>query len=122
MATNEQNKQTVARVFDAFRAGDVDAFDELIVENYVQHNPQTDNGLQGMKDVIAPLGAVDVEVHRVIAEGDLVAVHSNNKTFNTAGVDIFRLNDDGKITEHWDVSQPIPDTTASGNDLFSQLS
>ena len=55
------------------------------MENYVQRNPQTDNGLQGMKDVIAPLGPVDVAVHRVIAEGDLVAVHSNDKTFNTAG-------------------------------------
>ena len=122
MATTEQNKQTVARVFDAFRAGDVDAFDELIVEDYVQHNPQADNGLQAVKDFFAPLGPVDVEVHRVIAEGDLVAVHSNYKTFNMAGVDIFRLNDDGKIIEHWDVLQPIPDTTASGNDMFSGLS
>ncbi len=122
MATSEQNKQTVARLFDAFRAGDVDAFDELIAENYVQHNPQADNGLQAVKDLIAPLGPLDVEVHRAIADGDLVAVHSNNKTFNTAGVDIFRLNDDGKIIEHWDVVQPIPDATASGNDMFSQLS
>jgi len=61
-------------------------------------------------------------VHRVIAEGDLVAVHSNNKTFNMAGFDIFRLNDDGKIIEHWDVVQPIPESTASGNDMFTQLS
>jgi len=122
MATSEQNKQTVARVFGAFRAGDVDAFDELIVEDYVQHNPQADNGLQAVKDFFAPLGPVDVEVHRVIAEGDLVAVHSNYKTFNMAGVDIFRLNDDGKIIEHWDVLQPIPDNTASGNDMFGQLS
>jgi predicted SnoaL-like aldol condensation-catalyzing enzyme len=122
MATSEQNKQTVARVFDAFRAGDVDAFDELIVEDYVQHNPQADNGLQAVKDFFAPLGPVDVEVHRVIAADDVVAVHSHYKTFNMAVVDIFRLNDDGKIIEHWDVLQPIPETTASGNDMFSQLS
>lgn len=122
MATSEQNKQTVARIFDAFRAGDVDAFDDLIVENYVQHNPQAGNGLQAVKDFFAPLGPVDVEVHRVIAEGDLVAVHANYKTFNMAGVDIFRLNEDGKIIEHWDVLQPIPEATASGNDMFSQLS
>jgi hypothetical protein len=48
----------------------------------------------------------------VIAEGDLVAVHSNYKTWNMAGVDIFRLNDDGKIVERWDVLQQIPETTA----------
>jgi predicted SnoaL-like aldol condensation-catalyzing enzyme len=122
MATIEQNKQTVARVFDAFRAGDVAAFDDLIVVDYVQHNPQAGNGLQAVKDFFAPIGPVDVEVHRVVAEGDLVAVHSNYKTSNMAGVDIFRFNQDGKIIEHWDVVQPIPETTASGNDMFSQLS
>lgn len=49
MANAERNKQTVARLFDAFRAGDVDAFDELIVEDYVQHNPQAGNGLQAVR-------------------------------------------------------------------------
>ena len=122
MGTIEQNKQTVARVFDAFRAGDVDALDDLIVVGYVQHNPQAGNGLQAVKDFFAPIGPVDVDVHRVVAEGDLVTVHANYKTFNMAGVDIFRLNKDGKIIEHWDVLQPIPETTASGNDMFSQLS
>jgi predicted SnoaL-like aldol condensation-catalyzing enzyme len=57
----------------------------------------------------------------VIAEDDLVAVHSNYKTWNMAGVEIFRFNDDGKIIEHGDVLQQVPETTASGNDMFSQL-
>ena len=122
MATSQQNKQTVARLFDAFGAGDVEAFDELIVDDYIQHNPQAGNGLQAVKAFFASIGPVDVEVQRVIADGDLVAVHSNYKTWNTAGVDIFRFNDDGKIIEHWDVLQPVPETTASGNDMFSQLS
>jgi predicted SnoaL-like aldol condensation-catalyzing enzyme len=122
MATSQQNKQTVARLFDAFRAGDIEAFDELIVDDYIQHNPQAGNGLQAVKAFFAPIGPVDVEVQRVIADGDLVAVHSNYRTWNTAGVDIFRFNDDGKIIEHWDVLQPVPETTASGNDMFSQLS
>lgn len=118
----ERNKDVVKRLFDAFRAGDTDAFDELIVDEYVQHNPQAGNGLQAVKDFFAPVGPVDVEVHRVIAEGDLVAVHSHYKTWNMAGVDIFRIDDDGKIIEHWDVLQQVPETTASGNDMFSQLS
>ena len=122
MAPTERNKQTVARVFEAFRAGNPDAFEDLIVENYLQHNPQAGNGLQAVKAFFAPLGPVDVEVHRMIAEGDLVAVHSHYKSFNMAGVDIYRLNDDGKIIEHWDVLQPVPATTASGNDMFTQLS
>lgn len=118
----ERNKDVVKRLFDAFRAGDTDAFDELIVDEYFQHNPQAGNGLQAVKDFFTPVGPVDVEVHRVIAEGDLVAVHSHYKTWNMAGVDIFRIDDDGKIIEHWDVLQQVPETTASGNDMFSQLS
>ena len=121
MTDTERNKQTVARLFDAFRAGDVDAFDELITEDYVQHNPQADNGLQAVKEFFRPVGPVDVDVHRVIAEGDLVAAHSHYKTFNMAAVDIWRFGEDGKMIEHWDVLQPIPETTASGNDMFSQL-
>ena len=121
MADIERNKQTVARLFDAFRAGDVQAFDDLIVEEFVQHNPQAGNGLQALKEFFAPVGPVDVDVHRVIAEGDRVVVHSNLKTWNMAGVAIYRLNDEGKIIEHWDVLQQVPETTASGNDMFSQL-
>jgi predicted SnoaL-like aldol condensation-catalyzing enzyme len=121
MADIERNKQTVARLFDAFRAGDVQAFDDLIVEDFVQHNPQAGNGLQALKEFFAPVGPVDVEVHRVIAEGDRVVVHSNFKTWNMAGVAVYRLNDEGKIIEHWDVLQQVPETTASGNDMFSQL-
>jgi predicted SnoaL-like aldol condensation-catalyzing enzyme len=121
MPDTERNKEVVARLFDAFRAGDWDAFDDLIVEDYAQHNPQADNGLEAVKEFFRPVGPVDVEVYRVIAEGDLVAAHSHYKTFNMAGVDIWRFNDAGKIVEHWDVLQQVPETTASGNDMFSQV-
>jgi predicted SnoaL-like aldol condensation-catalyzing enzyme len=122
MANTERNKQTVARLFDAFRAGDVDAFDELIAEDYVQHNPQADNGLQAVKEFFRPVGPVDMEVYRVIAEGDLVSAHVHYKNWNMAAVDIWRFNNDGKMIEHWDVLQEVPETTASGNDMFRQLS
>ena len=66
------------------------------------------------------MGPLDVDVHRVIVDGDLVAVHAHYKTLGMAAVDIFRLNDKGKIVEHWDVMQQVPPTTASGNDMFTQ--
>jgi predicted SnoaL-like aldol condensation-catalyzing enzyme len=122
MTDATQHKETIKRLFEAFRSGDIKVFDELIVEDYVQHNPQIDNGRAAVTAFFAAAGPVDVEVHHMIAEGDLVAVHSHFKTWNTAVVDIFRLNEEGKIVEHWDVLQPVPDTTANGNDLFSQLS
>jgi predicted SnoaL-like aldol condensation-catalyzing enzyme len=121
VSDTERNKQVVARLYDAFRDGDFDAFDNLIVEEYVQHNPQGDNGLTALKEFFRPVGSIDVEIYRMIAEGDFVAAHSNNKTWNMAAVDIFRFNDDGKIIEHWDVLQPMPEKTVSGNDMFSQL-
>ena len=121
MASTESNKETVARLFEAFRAGDTEAFGELIVNDYKQHNPMAGNGLQAVQSFFEQFGPVDVEVHRVIAEGDFVVVHAHYKTLNSAAVDIFRFNNDGKIIEHWDVLQEVPATTASGNDMFSQL-
>jgi predicted SnoaL-like aldol condensation-catalyzing enzyme len=122
VADTDRKKQAVARLFDAFRAGDVDAFDDLIAPDYVQHDPQAGNGLEAVKDFFRPIGPVDVETHRVIAEGDLVVAHSHYKTFGMAGVDIWRFDDDGRMIEHWDVLQPIPESNASGNDMFSQRS
>lgn len=121
MASTESNKEAVARLFEAFRAGDTDAFDQLIVDDYKQHNPLAGDGLQAVKGFFAQFGPVDVEVHRVIAEGDFVAVHAHYRTLDSAAVDIFRFNDAGKIIEHWDVLQEVPTATASGNDMFSQL-
>jgi predicted SnoaL-like aldol condensation-catalyzing enzyme len=115
------NKAVVTRLFEAFRSGDTSAFAALIAEDDIQHNPQVPNGLAAVQAFFGQVGPVDVDVKRTIAQGDLVVVHAHLKTFNMAGVDIFRLQD-GRIVEHWDVLQEIPASTASGNDMFSQLS
>jgi predicted SnoaL-like aldol condensation-catalyzing enzyme len=117
----ERNRETIRRLFDAFRAADVDAFDDLLVEDYVQHNPQAGSGREAAKAFFAQLGRVDVDVHRMVIEADLAAIHSHYKTLGMAGADFFRFNGEGKIIEHWDVLQQVPDTTVSGNDMFSQL-
>lgn len=121
MSDTERNKQTVVKLYDAFRKGDVDAFDDLMVDGYVQHNPHAGNGLQAVKGYFTQLGPVEMTVHRIIAEGDFVVAHSYAQTPNMAVVDIWRFNDDGKMIEHWDVLQQVPETTASGNDMFTQL-
>ena len=67
-------------------------------------------------------GAIDADLHRMVAEGNLVAVHAHYKTpAETAGMDFFKLRN-GKIAEHWDVIQDLPEHTASGQDMFSELS
>ena len=122
MTPTERNKQTAARLYEAFRRKDVDAFDDLVAEDYAQHNPQAGNGRAALKEFIAAVGPLDVEIHRMVAEDDLVAVHGHLRTWDMAAMDIFRFGDDGRIVEHWDVLQPVAATSVSGNDMFSQLS
>ena len=92
-------------------------------EQFIQHNPHLDNGLEALKNFLPhlfynlmPEGIW--EVKRVIAENDMVVVHSlvkpSPEALGMAVVDIFRVNK-GKIVEHWDVSTDIPEKTVSGN-------
>lgn len=121
MTPEQRNKATVGRLYEAFRTGDVAALDDILATDFVNHNPQTTNGLEASKAQFGQVGAIEADLHRMIADGDLVAVHAHYKTpAETAGMDFFKLRD-GKIVEHWDVIQAIPEQTASGQDMFSEL-
>ena len=122
MTPERDNKATVGRLYQAFRAGDVAALDGLLAGDFINHNPQTTNGLDATKVLFSQVGAIDADLHRVVAEGDFVAVHAHYKTpAETAGMDFFKVRG-GKIVEHRDVLQDVPEHTASGQDMFSELS
>jgi predicted SnoaL-like aldol condensation-catalyzing enzyme len=98
---------------------------QYISANYRQHNPDAQDGPQG---IIAYATAyiklnpqLSTEFKHIIAEGDLVAVHShlklNPSDTGTAVVDIFRVQD-GKLVEHWDVMQIVPPHTSNKNTMF----
>lgn len=118
----EQHKRIVEQVYGAFRAGDPSQLDGLYAEPYFQHNPQAPNGIEGVKGFIEMWGPTEMEIHRLIAEGDFVVSHVHVPAHKLALIDVFRFGADGLIAEHWDVMQEVPETTASGNDMFSQLS
>jgi predicted SnoaL-like aldol condensation-catalyzing enzyme len=123
----ERNKQTVLHFYETgLNQKDFHAAAELIGDRYVQHNPRIADGIDGFKAFVETLRQdfpdLRAEVKRIFADGDFVIAHVYGVRVpgrpGTAIVDIFRFDPDGKIVEHWDVMQPVPDTALNQNGMF----
>ena len=102
-----------------------EAIERYAGEEYIQHNPHVANGRQGFIEYFERMAAEfpdkRVEVKRAFAEGRHVILHCHQiwpDGLEYAGIDIFRLDDAGKIVEHWDVLQELPKTSAHDNGVF----
>ncbi|RXT50194.1 nuclear transport factor 2 family protein [Bradyrhizobium betae] len=92
---------------------------------YVQHNPMIGDGVEGIRKHLSELRRqfpeLKAEVKRIAADGDLVVAHVHARRSpadpGLAIVDIFRL-EDGKLVEHWEVRQSVPDAAVHGNGMF----
>ncbi|MFM9593041.1 nuclear transport factor 2 family protein [Streptomyces scabiei] len=112
-----------------FEHGDTAVVDRYVRPDYIQHNPTAADGAAGLKALAASIHrqfpCARYHVERAVSQGDLVLLHSHvvlvPGTKGASVIDIFRFRG-GKLAEHWDVVQNVPDTTASGNDMFSTLS
>lgn len=122
----EANKKTVIDFYDkAINKKDFEAAKVHFGPRYIQHNPRAADGPEGLKGFIGFLKDkfpnYKSEFKRVLADGDFVIVHVFNVPEpghrGRAIIDIFRL-ENGKIVEHWDVAQDIPEKAMNDNGMF----
>jgi predicted SnoaL-like aldol condensation-catalyzing enzyme len=125
-AQMEQNKKSAVAFEDAaLNQKDFDEAKKYLGPRYTQHNPTAPDGPEGLKGYIAFLKEKFPQSHsehkHVLAEGDYVMVHDHAvREPGSRGLAIFNLYkfENGKVVEHWDVIQPVPETAQNSNGMF----
>lgn len=127
--TLERNKRNVVAFYDLMfnQCKPVQAIEQYAGATYIQHNPHVADGKQAFIDYFQRMASQypgkRVHFKRVLAEGNYVVLHCHqewptDEHKNWAGIDIFRVDDAGKVVEHWDVLQVVPPHSANNNSMF----
>ena len=125
MSLAQNKKNAIAFYQTAFSGNPKLAIEKYVGAEYIQHNPDVADGTAGFIHYFERMQLEypekSIEYIRCIAEGDLVALHTHqiwpdNDEYIT--MDFFRFDDNGKICEHWDAIQQIPEKSANPNTMY----
>jgi predicted SnoaL-like aldol condensation-catalyzing enzyme len=122
----DENKEIVQEFYDfLINKKNFKSASKYIGSRYTQHNPLVADGPEGLRAFVDFLKSnypqAKSEIKRLFAEGDYVILHVHSVRIpNTRGRAIFELFklENGKIVEHWDTIQEIPETSANPNGMF----
>lgn len=123
---SEKNRKNVITFYNlAFNKKDFVAASAYLSASYIQHSPHVADGLEGLKNFIHQIREqypnTYAEIKRSFVDGDYVILQVHfvmqPKTLDFSTIDIFRL-EQGKIIEHWGVSQNIPEKSMNSNGIF----
>ena len=127
MAQNlEQNKNNAIAFYKMAYLGEPrKAVEQFVGAEYIQHNPLVGNGKEPLIKYFEKMAKEypnkSIEFVRSVAQDNLVAVHTH-QTWPAGDeyvtMDFFRFDQDGKIVEHWDAMQQIPDKSENGNSMY----
>ena len=122
----ETNKKNAIEFYKMAYDGNSRKAVELFVgSEYIQHNPLVGDGIEPFITYFEKMAKEypnkSIEFVRIIAEGNMVALHTHQKwpgDEEYVTMDFFRFDEHGKIVEHWDSMQQIPEFTANGNTMY----
>jgi predicted SnoaL-like aldol condensation-catalyzing enzyme len=123
----EQSKKNAIAFYDMIfnQCKPKEGIEKYVGDDYIQHNPHVGDGkepfIEYFNRIAKEYPGKKVHFKRAIAEGNYVVLHCFQEwpgDHDYAGIDIFRFDDNGKIVEHWDVLQVVPEKFANDNTMF----